>query len=136
MNKAQYINALKSWAEQNHIKLADCHVSHGGSLLMLGLREDTDDIDLTVSQNIWDRLINEGYEVQILPATATYPEVHIISVTEDIDVHLINPEDEMVLDELDGIMYRNATTTLLDKLKLNRDKDQADIAALKEMLES
>ena len=134
MNKVQYINTLKNWAEKNNINLAECHVSHGGSLLMLGLRDDTDDVDLTVSPGIWDRLVNDGHQVKILPATATYPEVRIISVTDDIDVHLNNPNDEMLLDEFDGIMYRNATTTLLDKLKLNRDKDQADIAALKQML--
>ena len=101
---------------------------------MLNLRDTTEDIDLTVSKEIWEDLIGKGYKVKTLPATEKYPEVNIIPVTEFIDVHLI---DELFYGELvweDGIWYRDISTTLSDKLKLNRSKDQADIKILQSLI--
>lgn len=133
MNKAQFVSTLKSWAELNNVDLNECHVSHGGSMLMLGLREETDDVDLTVSQNIWDRLIAEGYQSTRLPATGSYPEIQIIAVTDEINVHN-DPITGFTLEVFDGIWYRDAQSTISDKMRLNRPKDQADIKTLKASL--
>lgn len=134
MNKAQLISKLKAWATDEDVSLIEIHVSHGGSLLMLGLRDETDDIDLTVSKRVWDRLIDAGHQVQRIPPSATYPEVNLISVTDDIDVHLIDPSQGVSLDVFDGVWYRDARNTLADKMRLNRPKDQKDIEALKKLI--
>ena len=134
MNKLQFIATLKEWANANQIDLRECHVSHGGSMLMLGLRESTEDIDLTVSKAIWDRLVGEGYQVHRLPPKGDHPEIHIINVTDVIDAHMRDLNYGIALVESDGILYRDAHTTLSDKVRLNRTKDQADIEALKKHL--
>jgi hypothetical protein len=136
MNRTEYITHLTEWLSNNGYDTNQCHVSHGGTMLLLGLRTETSDIDLTVSQPIWDDLIAKGYPVKIIPATETYPEVRIIEATENIDVHLVDSELDLLgkLALVDGIWYRDAQATLEDKLKLNREKDQADIAALRQVL--
>ena len=44
MNKAEFIAHILEWAKKDNIPLSDIHVSHGGSLLMLGLKEETNDV--------------------------------------------------------------------------------------------
>lgn len=130
MNKAEFITHLTNWYRENDINPSDCHVSHGGSLLMLGLREETEDIDLTVTKGVWDKLLSEGHEIKIVGGN-----IQIIPVTEFIDVHLLDETDkELVFCEEQNVFYRTLEVTLRDKLKLNRPKDQADIAALRQLL--
>lgn len=134
MNKQTFISKYTSWLSATGYTSDECHVSHGGSMLMMGLREETDDIDVTVTQAIWDDLIDKGYTVKVLPANGLCTEVSIISVTENIDVHVLDWDwdGRLVLDA--GIWYRDAETTLEDKIKLSREKDMADIQKLKEYL--
>lgn len=130
MNKEMFINVLSQWLNDTGYNPADCHVSHGGSMLMLGLRSETEDIDLTVSQEIWDDLLSKGFKYKTLPATDKYPEVNIMPVNEYIDVHLVDKNFDGVLINEGVVYYRDMKTTLLDKLKLDRKKDKADILML------
>lgn len=130
LERFQFMGALKEWANANNFKLTDMHVSHGGSLLMMGMRDVTDDIDLTVSRGIWKKLLQDGHKVKTLPATEKYAAVDIISVTSCIDVHLDSGKREYPLEVLDGIQYRGLDETIYDKELLNREKDQPDLEKL------
>lgn len=134
MNKETFIKLLNNWYEETGYSPEDCHVSHGGSMLMMDLRKETEDIDLTVSKEIWEDLIDKGFKVVTLPATEKYPEVNIISVTDVIDVHLINGDysNHLLFDR--NVYYRDIETTLHDKLQLNRSKDAVDIQTLLKLL--
>lgn len=137
LNKEQYINWLNDFYVKFNVNPKECHVSHGGSMLMLGLRELTDDIDLTVSDSIWKMLLGMGYTYKVIPTTNQYPSIKIMQIDEYIDVHLddrdLNGEDFLYEK---NIYYRNAKITLVDKLKLNRTKDQNDISLLNVYLAS
>lgn len=137
LNKEQYINWLNDFYVKFNIDPKECHVSHGGSMLMLGLRELTDDIDLTVSDSVWEMLLGMGYTYKVVPALNQYPSIKIMQIDENIDVHLddrdLNGEDFLYEK---NIYYRNAKITLVDKLKLNRTKDQNDISLLNVYLAS
>ena len=104
---------------------------------MLGLRELTEDIDLTVSDSVWKMLLDMGYTYKVIPTTNQYPSIKIMQIDEYIDVHLddcdLNSEDFLYEK---NIYYRNAKITLVDKLKLNRTKDQNDISLLNVYLKS
>ncbi len=134
MNKQDFISHLNEWYNKTGYAANSCHVSHGGAMLMLNLRNETGDIDLTVSKEIWDDLISKGYDVKILPATGDHAEVGIISATEFIDAHLIDADFDGHLICEENIWYRDIATTLSDKLKLNRSKDQADIRILQNLI--
>ena len=134
LTRKEYIDRLNDWFKRYQIDNSLCHVSHGGSLLMLGLREITDDIDLTVDKSVWDKFIDMGFEVKTIPASENYPEVRIITGTDEyVDVHM-DANSQFELACVDGIYYRDALSTLKDKLALNRDKDQEDILKLREYL--
>ena len=137
LNKEQYINWLNDFYVKFNINPKECHVSHGGSMLMLGLRELIEDIDLTVSDSVWKMLLDMGYTYKVIPITNQYPSIKIMQIDEYIDVHLddcdLNSEDFLYEK---NIYYRNAKITLVDKLKLNRTKDQNDISLLNVYLKS
>lgn len=130
MNKLQFIKILNEWLEENNVSPKECHVSHGGSLLLLGIRETTSDIDLTVSNEIWDRF-KDIYEMKHYPACNGHPAVDTLIANEYIDLHLIREGDDRCLLEENNIQYRSAYVTLEDKLLLNRPKDQGDIELLR-----
>ena len=63
MNFEQFVNNLKTWASENEVNLDDIHVSHGGSCMMLGIKLNSNDIDLTVTEKIFNRLPDAHREV-------------------------------------------------------------------------
>ena len=67
MNKELFMKLLNRWFVEMVIEPKDCHVSHGGAMLMHGLRESTQDIDLTVNKRVWDKFVELGFEVKVLP---------------------------------------------------------------------
>ena len=50
----EFIGELLTWVAENGLNINDVHVSHGGTCMLLGLKESTDDIDLTVSAEIFE----------------------------------------------------------------------------------
>lgn len=130
MNREEFVNILSDWLDKNEIDSTEVHVSHGGSMLILGLRDTTEDIDLTVSQAVWNKLKDMGYKTKIMPPYKGEKEWELMPVNEYIDVHLIDSNFNGSLADYNGIYYRDAKTTLEDKLLLNRNKDQEDIKKL------
>lgn len=134
MNREEFIATLNRWYDETGVDFNDCHVSHGGSMIMLGLRESTDDIDLTVTRDVWDQFVADGFKITHLPANGKCAAVDLISVTDKIDIHLENEWVTHDLYCLRGIWYRSAIETLADKLLLGREKDLKDIPVLQEYI--
>ena len=127
MDKQQFIKTLLTWLDENDIESHKVHVSHGGSMLMMGLKDSTNDVDLTVSFDVFERFAKEPYPTKNL-GNGRY----LIQVTDNIDIHCmerdISPE-HIVKDE-SGVYYRDAQTTLDDYVKLNRPKDKEKFGIL------
>lgn len=128
MNKLQLIAKLVKFYKDFDIVSTQCHVSHGGALVLLGLKDQTDDIDLVVTQQVWDKF--KSYSKTQLNALGDYKAKELISIDDDIDLHLIDDQYPLVITVVDGIYLTDLNTTLLDKLRLNRDKDQQQINLL------
>ena len=60
MNREQFINYYKSVVEELFEISDNVVVSAGGALLMLGLRESTNDLDLDVPENTFNAFKNES----------------------------------------------------------------------------
>ena len=135
LTKTDIIKHLNAFFAEHDIDPNDCYISHGGSMTMLGLRETTSDIDLTVNEKAWVKLMQCGYSYLALPAIGNYPSVKISAITPVIDAHLENKViDSESLREEEKVRYRDAKSTLIDKLDMNREKDQNDIALLRSHL--
>lgn len=134
MNKELFMRLLNRWFVEMAIEPKDCHVSHGGAMLMHGLRESTQDIDLTVNKRVWDKFVELGFEVKVLPDCGLVKGISLISVTENIDIHLSDVDYSGKLLLENNIYFRDLNTTLNDKILLGRKKDEKDIILLKSLL--
>lgn len=128
----EFIGELLTWVAENGLNINDVHVSHGGTCMLLGLKESTDDIDLTVSAEIF-----EAYKAKGFKETQLKDNRSLIAVTDHIDIHVIEPwvnEDCLRL-HASGIWYRDAVQTIRDYEYLNREKDQIVIQKLTALLQ-
>lgn len=131
MNKQDFMSHLLNWYKDFNIKKEDCFVSHGGAMLMMGLRSNTDDIDLNVTEEIWDKFISLGYEVVELGGNGL-PATKLISVTDKIDIHLVSDFSDLL--EEGGVYFTSPERTIQEKKLLMRDKDIRDIKTIEAYL--
>ncbi len=133
MNKQQFIKTLLTWLDEYNIESHKVHVSHGGSMLMMGLKDSTNDVDLTVSYDVFERFTKESYPTKNL-GNGRY----LIQVTDNIDIHCMERDisPEHIIKDESGVYYRDAQTTLDDYVKLNRPKDKEKFGILERYIYS
>lgn len=124
MNKQTLINKVK--AAVRLFELSEYEVGAGGHLLLLGLREETGDIDMSLTETEFYRLVEEN---NLAITEIDSGSFLLAPLTEDIDIHIKQSEisDNVVC----GINCSTEQETLDLKVGLNRDKDQEDILKLK-----
>lgn len=126
-DKHELVRAIKAFQEEHLLEGENCWVSHGGSMVMLGLREKTNDVDLNVTKTTYDRLVALGFE-----ETPIADDFSLISFG-DVDVHAgSQPASELV--EHDGVFFVSLEQTLRDYKMLGREKDRATIVLLESLV--
>ena len=133
MDKVEFKLHLLTWFNKMGYSSTKGYVSHGGAMLMMGLREVSDDIDLNVGKETWDDILSLGYKPKYIN-TPGLPPVTLISVTDHIDVHLVEDWPELLNE--DGVYYTTPEQTVKDKQLLMRDKDIRDIVTLENYIRS
>lgn len=123
MIKSQFVCTLKTWARENELSLEDMHVSFGGACLMLGLRTTTNDIDLAVTSDIFDRFD--------CPIKFSVTGIRYKQVTPLISIAAEHPSAFKLGKDKTGVQYRQEAQTLADYQNLDRPKDQYTIRELK-----
>jgi hypothetical protein len=83
---------------------------------------------------VWDKFVELGFEVKVLPDCGLVKGISLISVTENIDIHLSDVDYSGKLLLENNIYFRDLNTTLNDKILLGRKKDEKDIILLKSLL--
>ena len=126
MNKQELIQKYHQFLTVNNLLAEDVVVGAGGVMCLLGLREQTEDIDVDVPKDIFDHFAAGGYPSHM------FGDVKVIGVTDYIDLHLRTNTGQTVL--TDGVCHYTPEVTLAFKRRLNRPKDQSDIAALERYL--
>lgn len=126
--KSQMWLALKQLAELD--ALGPVVLSAGGALVMHGLRDETEDLDLEVTQEVWDELTQgHGYAVNASKG------VDIIHLCKGVDLHLYDESHGNDILIIEGILCQDLFAVLALKQRLNREKDQADIAKIQAHLD-
>lgn len=128
MNRQEFIDTYIKFLNDYKIPPSGVHTSFGGSMIMLGLREHTSDIDLTVDQSVWDMFDH-------IPSVCLGDGVQMRSVSDLIDIHISEEHHHERCIESSGVVrYRNMKQTYYDKLGLGRAKDIPDIKILYKLI--
>ncbi len=119
---------IKRLLKCTDFKSNEYYLSFGAALVMYGVRDKTDDIDMGCNKELADRLEQEGYKVVIMENGKRN-----IKYSEKIDIYEDwHEDDEIVL--IDNIPVLSIQGVLKMKKKFNREKDKRDIALIEEYL--
>lgn len=122
---------LTQWASVHGLTFDDFSVSHGGSMLLMGLIDSTMDIDLTVNQELFDRFDNGDHR----RVESAFNGRYYLQVGKRVALHTSEIPTLQLVQSLvkhpNGIWYRNEKQTLLDYQSLNRPQDKEKIKLLK-----
>lgn len=133
MNKKELIKKYKALLEKFKLTPLDVHVSAGGSMVLHGLREETEGIDISMTKEAYWATRNTGKYPLKYFSLPGLPEIEIVEYSKDIDLH--KEETSATLELIGGVACYTLETLLKQKQMLNREKDQADIARLKDAIE-
>lgn len=128
MNKPTLIEHYRAFLATHHLTSDQVVLGCGGALCLLGLREETADLDVDVPADIFKRLLAMDYPTHYYAATRAL----VIKASDVVDVHLRANRDPVLVAE--GVSYYAPQVLLAFKRRLNRAKDQADIQALEAYL--
>lgn len=126
MDRDTLIKRYLKFLKQYGLKSRDVVVGAGGALLLQGLRDQTGDIDVDVSSETFERLraYAKGHHY-----FGEKDPVEVLEFPNDIDVHLWRGDEDT--QHIRHVCCYSLKETLAQKQRLNRPKDQADIAAIK-----
>ena len=103
-----------------------CIIS-GGALLLHGLREKTNDLDIDVTQKGLD-ILNQEYKLELINESKKQ-----YKVTDDIECFLVDKlESDIIF--IDSYPCKSLISIYNMKKRLNREKDQADILTIEKFL--
>lgn len=125
MNRIEFFATYRQFLMDFGLRPQEAIVGAGGACLVYGLREVTEDIDLGVSDKLFDALSLQGFEHKPLRTNDFSIEIGKVSVHrwEDVPTQVVR-----------GVGVYTPQALLQQKLWLNRPKDQADIVGLRKLL--
>lgn len=123
MNKKELYKLIDSL----NLLTSEYSVISGGSLLMHNLRESTNDLDIDITEKGFEMLNRNFSPILVNEEKRQY------KITDDIECFIVN-EIEGDKDIIDNYPCQSLISLYKLKTRLNREKDQADIKALKKIL--
>lgn len=124
MNKEQYIENLNSL----DLPKDEYYILGSGSLLMYGIREIANDIDLCVSLELFDYLNKEG-----IIDIDSENECGFYKLNDLVEV-VANDKESFEYDLVDGYQVEKLEKILKFKENRNKEKDQVDIVRIREYI--
>jgi hypothetical protein len=130
MNKSQLVARLTKFIESNNYEMEDAVVSHGGAMVLLGLRDDTNDVDIYVTEAIWNDFLEDGFKPDVKK-----DGIESIQATKHVSIR-INTRSNIYPDVITNrVNHQSAEQTLHEYQLLNRDKDAESIVKLQNYIE-
>lgn len=127
MNKKEMIQILKA----EGLDTKDTVVVMGGALLLHGLRNETHDIDINVSQETYQSLLDRGYKTDL----NSIGRDRILVMNGENEIEIFDDGiTEVEYEEIDGVYVQTLESILNWKRILNREKDQKDIEVITSIL--
>lgn len=127
MNKSEMMVRYFAFLKQEGLEACQVTVGAGGAMIMHGLREETHDIDIDVPDDVFAAM-----RMRSLPEKDIRPGVYLVSYNEVIDLHRKEAFDTTQM--IDGVCVSTLESILALKQMLNREKDQEDMAKIKQAL--
>lgn len=123
MNKKELLGLAKTL---NLPKEEYCIIS-GGALVIHGLREQTNDLDIDITKKGFE-LLKAKYTLELIRE-----DIKQYKVTDQIECFLVD-KLESDIQYIDNYPYESLISIYNFKKRVNRDKDQADILAIEKVL--
>ncbi len=124
MNKEQLLTLL---SKLNFPK-DEYYILSGASLVIRGIREQASDLDLCISEELFEQIKNKYNLTE--DKKNEYGFYHINNFIEVV----VNKKSDFNMDFCNPYNLENLNTILEFKIKRNKPKDQADIQKIKEYL--
>ena len=103
-----------------------CIIS-GGALVAHGLREQTNDLDIDITQKGFD-ILKEKYSLELVRE-----DIKQYKVTDKIECFLVDKLESDII-YIDSYPCESLISIYNFKKRINREKDQADILAIEKYL--
>ena len=129
MDKKELTKRYNEFLKKEKLTNKQAWVGAGGTLLLLDLRSSTQDIDLGVPKDIFDKIRSRG-----LPEHIFNGDTIVIEYDEVIDLHIDHGYEEHTI--IEGVGSWSPEEVLRLKERLNRPKDQLDIKNIKNYLKN
>lgn len=133
MSKRKFSTILAETSQKLNIPRENMIISMGGASLMFGLRQTTNDVDIMMidsDREIFNRLVSMGHKPKRCEQTGLMSGADIISIG-DADLYWYDEVDTNYgVRNYRGYKISTRYQLFVDRLKLGRDKDIADIAML------
>ena len=125
MNKEELLKLVESL----NMPKDEYYILGGGSLVMFGIKDKTEDLDLCVSEELFDRW-KEEYGIDEKDKN----ECGFYQISDIIEV-IPNPKEEFTCEEIEGYQVEELKRILEFKKKRNATKDQPYIEKIARYLE-
>ena len=123
MNK----NELYKLVKKLELPITEYCILSGGSLVMHGIRKDTNDSDIDITKKGFE-IVKKSFSPILVDENKKQYEI-----TENIECFLDN-NFERDIDFIDGYPCQSLMSVYKFKKRLNRKKDQSDISAIEKVL--
>ena len=123
MNKEE----LYKLVEKLKLPITEYCILSGGSLVMHGIRENTNDLDIDITKKDFE-IIKKYFRPTLVDENKK-----LYKITENIECFLDN-NFETDIEFIEGYPCQSLMSVYRLKKKLNREKDQSDIIAIKKVL--
>lgn len=123
MNKEE----LYKLVEKLKLPITEYCILSGGSLVMHGIRENTNDLDIDITKKDFE-IIKKYFRPTLVDENKK-----LYKIIENIECFLDN-NFETDIEFIDGYPCQSLISVYRLKKKLNRQKDQSDIIAIKKVL--
>ena len=124
MNKEELIRTL----DELNFTIGDYYLLSSGCLMLYGMRNEINDIDLCISDILFNSIKNKYQLDETKKNTCGFYKIN-----DKLEV-VVNPKDSLKYDIKDGYPVEKLTSILDYKLKRNAEKDQNDIINIKKYL--
>lgn len=124
MNKYEILEAL----EKINLPKEEYYILSGGCLVLYGLKEQTNDLDLCVSKKAFD-ILKEKFDF----GENDKSEHNFYQINEYCEV-IVKDEKDWKYSKIEGYQVEDLETLLLFKERRNMEKDKQDIINIKKYL--
>ena len=134
MNKQEVITAFHDGISRLGLSLKDVIVITSANLVLRGLREEANDIDVIIPYSVLEAALARGADL-VVTHSCTLPSGVTVAVYggkyHEFELAVVTEESfSGVIEEISGIRCASLDSVLAHKQFMDREKDQADIQSI------